>query len=89
MKRLNQTESLIFMILCVICFQRQSCLTFILLFCYCMSLLVCPGESFILDSRLAIFGRKLSFWLSACSTFIVVPLLLCLGRKVLCNFIDS
>ena len=29
MKRLNQTESPIFMILCVLCFQRQSFLTFI------------------------------------------------------------
>ena len=30
---------------------------------------------FILDSRLAIFGQKLSFWFSACSVLIVVPLL--------------
>ena len=30
MKRLNQTESPIFVILCVQCFQRQSFLTFIL-----------------------------------------------------------
>ena len=30
MKRLNQTESPIFVILCVLCFQRQSFLTFIL-----------------------------------------------------------
>ena len=29
MKRLNQTESPIFVILCVLCFQRQSFLTFI------------------------------------------------------------
>ena len=28
-KRLNQTESPIFVILCVLCFQRQSVLTFI------------------------------------------------------------
>ena len=29
---------------------------------------VCPGGIFILDSCLAIFfGKKLSFWLSACS----------------------
>ena len=28
MKRLNQTESPIFVILCVLCFQRQSYLTF-------------------------------------------------------------
>ena len=28
MKRLNQTESLIFVILCVLCFQRQTFLTF-------------------------------------------------------------
>ena len=28
MKRLNQTESPIFVILCVLCFQRQSFLTF-------------------------------------------------------------
>ena len=32
MKRLNQTESPIFMILCVLCFQRQSFLTFIFYF---------------------------------------------------------
>ena len=29
MKRLDQTESPIFVIVCVLCFQRQSCLTFI------------------------------------------------------------
>ena len=29
MKRLNQTESPIFVILCVLCFERQSCFTFI------------------------------------------------------------
>ena len=41
-------------------------------------------------------GKKLSFWLSACSVLIVVPCLkcvllslLCLGRKVFGNFIDS
>ena len=27
-------------------------------FCHCMSLHVCPGASFILDSRLANFGEK-------------------------------
>ena len=32
MKRLNQTEPPIFVILCVLCFQRQSFLTFILLY---------------------------------------------------------
>ena len=26
-------------------------------FCHCMSSHVCPGEMFILDSRLAIFGE--------------------------------
>ena len=31
MKRLSQTESPIFVILCVLCFQRQSCFTFILI----------------------------------------------------------
>ena len=31
MKRLNQTESPIFVILCVLCFQRQSFLTFIVI----------------------------------------------------------
>ena len=31
MKKLNQTESPIFVILCVLCFQRQSFLTLILL----------------------------------------------------------
>ena len=30
-KRLNETESPIFVILCVLCFQRQSCLTFIVI----------------------------------------------------------
>ena len=30
MKRLNQTEYPIFVILCVLCFQRRSCLTLIL-----------------------------------------------------------
>ena len=47
---------------------------------------------FILDSR----GKELSFWLSACSVLIVVPLfkyvlisLWCLGRKVLDNCIDT
>ena len=45
-------------------------------FCHCMSLHVCPGEIFILDSRLASFlGKELSFWLSACSILIVLPLL--------------
>ena len=40
-----------------------------------MSLHVCSGEIFILDSRLAIcLGKKLSFWFSACSVLIVVPL---------------
>ena len=43
--------------------------------CHCMSLYVCLGAYFILDSRLTIFGKKLSFWLSACSVLIVVPLL--------------
>ena len=45
-------------------------------FCHCMFLHVCPCEMFILDSLLAIFGgKKLSFWLSACSVLIVMPLL--------------
>ena len=45
-------------------------------FCLCMFLHVCPGESVIMDSRLASFlGKKLSFWPSACSVLIVVPLL--------------
>ena len=35
MKRLDQTESPIFVILYVLCFQRQSFLTFILLYCSC------------------------------------------------------
>ena len=40
-------------------------------------------------------GKKLSFWLSACSVLIVVPLsvlffpFVVLERKVLGNFIDS
>ena len=45
-------------------------------FCHCMSLYVCPGERFILDSRLTnILGKKLFFWPSACSVLNVVPLL--------------
>ena len=54
-------------------------------FCHCMSIHVyILGEIFVLDSRLAFFfffffffffGKKLSFWLSACSVLIVVPLL--------------
>ena len=45
-------------------------------FCYGMSLHVCPGEIFILDSCLANFlVKKLSFWLSACSVLTVVLLL--------------
>ena len=43
--------------------------------CHCISLYVCLGEMFILGSRLAIFWKKLYFWLSACSVLIVVPLL--------------
>ena len=40
---------------------------------YCISLHVCPGEIFILDSRLDNFlGKKQFFWLSACSVLIVV-----------------
>ena len=62
-----------------------------------MSLHVCLGQIYILDSRLAIFRKKLSFWLSACSILIVVPLLKyfklfafgVLERKVLGNFINS
>ena len=49
-------------------------------FCHCMSLHVCLGDFvfIILDSRLAKFYGKqtvFSFWLSACSVLIVVPLL--------------
>ena len=45
-------------------------------FCHCMSLQIGPGILFSLDRRLVILGeRKLSFWLSACSVLIVVPLL--------------
>ena len=44
--------------------------------CHCMSLHVCPGERFILDSSLANYlGKQLSFWLSACSVLVVVSLL--------------
>ena len=39
-----------------------------------MSWHICLGELFILVSRLAIFLKKLSFWLSACSVLIVVPI---------------
>ena len=45
-------------------------------FCHSMLLHVCAGEIFILDSVFSQFlGKKLSFWLSACSVLIVVPLL--------------
>ena len=45
-------------------------------FCHCMSLHVCPGESLILGCRFGhCLGKTLSFWLSACSVLIVVPLL--------------
>ena len=46
-------------------------------FCHCMSLYVCPDDiSLFLDSRLtSLLGKKLFFWLSVCSVFIVVPLL--------------
>ena len=38
---------------------------------------VCVADfSFIFDSRLVIWGKKLSFKLSACSVLIVAPLLL-------------
>ena len=44
--------------------------------CHCMSLHVCFGEFFILVSRLANYlGKKLSFWLSACSVLIMVSFL--------------
>ena len=61
-----------------------------------MSLHVCLGAFFfLLDSRLDIFGNKLSFWLSACIVLIVVPLVCAslsfgvLERKVLGNCIES
>ena len=48
-------------------------------FCHCMSLYVhvCPGDFFFIsESRLFNFlGKKLSFWLSACSVSIVMSLL--------------
>ena len=47
-----------------------------LLLWFTISVTVCSVENFILDSHLANFlGKKLSFWLSACSVLIVVPLL--------------
>ena len=36
---------------------------------------VCLCEHFILDSRLAIFGKEMSFWHSVCNVLIVFPLL--------------
>ena len=58
-----------------------------------MSLHVCPGEIFILDSRIAKFWeRNCPFGFSACSVLIdkyVLLSLWCLGRKVLDNCIDS
>ena len=45
-------------------------------FCHCLYLHVYSGEFVILDSRLAnVLGTKLTFWLSACSVLIVMPLL--------------
>ena len=45
-------------------------------FYHCISLHVCPGVNFILDSPVVnVSGKKLSFWLSACSGLIMVPLL--------------
>ena len=41
-----------------------------------MSLHACPGECFYFGQPFGqFFGKKLSFWLSACSVLIVVPLL--------------
>ena len=66
-----------------------------------MSLHVCLGDFFFFFffffSRLAIFWKKLSFWLSACSVLIMVPLLSVLKffpfgvleRKMSGNCIDS
>ena len=48
-------------------------------FCHCMSLHVCSGDFFFYfcySQFTNYFGKKLSFWLSACSILIVVPLLL-------------
>ena len=42
-----------------------------------MFLHVCPGKKFIMGRRLANYlGKKLAFWLSACSVLFVVSLLL-------------
>ena len=56
MKRLNQTESPIFVILCVLCFQRQYFFTFISymasdlsLFVPHLSFLRCPGKDVFRD----------------------------------------
>ena len=85
MKRLSQTESPIFVILCVLCFQMQSFFTSIFYVCQCMSLHVCLGDFFLfLNSRLAIFWKKLTFWLSACSVLIMVPLLKCVLLSLWC-----
>ena len=56
------------MVLFVNCYVMFHCQMFnfvqLCKFCNCMSLLVCPGKKFILDSRWPIFGEeKLSFWL--------------------------
>ena len=48
--------------------------TISIIVCLCMYVLVIFFY-FILNSRLAIFGKKLSFWFSACSGLIVLPLL--------------
>ena len=42
--------------------------------CHCMSLHVCLGEIFILDSPLAFLGEE-TVLLAACNVLIVVPLL--------------
>ena len=52
MKRLSQTESPIFVVLCALGFQRQ------------------PFLIFIWIAVWPFFGKKLSFWLSACSVWL-------------------
>ena len=95
MKRLNQTESPIFLILCVLCFQRQSFLYFY--FTISITVFVCPGEFFILNSRLANFWERncpfgflfVVFWLwCRCFKYVLLSLWW-LGRRVLGHCIDS
>ena len=61
MKRLNQTESPIFVILCVLCFQRQSFLTFIVIVAipWLFSYLYCKSDVSAISPYKCILGVKI------------------------------